>query len=120
MEIACSPDEPELALDSLDVLGLIVADEKESAWQIMELIKEKDFRGRFLSATLSCKAHSYSLRTFTIMWMYSLGGCVGKILKTVLEGPNLSANFERSCPRSSIRLARVLSGSVAIGLESLT
>jgi hypothetical protein len=76
--------------------------------------------GRILSATLSCKIHSYSLvGTLTIMWMTSLGGCVGKILKTVFEGPNVFANFERSGPRTSIRSMRVSSGSAAIGLESL-
>ncbi len=119
--VPCSPeDETELALDSLDVLGLIVADEIAET-RIVELIKGKGVRGRILSATLSCKIQSYSLvrGTFTIMWMYSLGGCVGKTLETVLEGSNLSANFERSCPRSRIRSTRVPSGSAAIELESL-
>ena len=111
--VICSPetDGIELALDSLDELALS-----------MTGIKGKGFRGRILSATLSCKIHSYSLvrGTFTIMWMWSLSGCVRKILKTVLEGPNLSANFERSCPRSPIRSTRVSSGSAAIELESLS
>ena len=66
-------DEVELALDWLDVLGLIVAEIAEtrsSMANCVELIKGKG-KGRILSATLSYKIHSYSLvrGTFTIMWM---------------------------------------------------
>jgi hypothetical protein len=53
-----------------------------------DLWREKFVEGRISSATLSCEIRSYSLVrvTFTIMWMRSLGGCCGKILKTVLKG----------------------------------
>ena len=86
-----------------------------------EIVTRLKVVGRVLSATLGCKIHSYSLicGAFTIMWMLSLRGCVGKILKTVSEGSNLSANSERLCPRGPIRSTRVSSGSAAIELESL-
>ena len=81
--------------------------------------------GKKASGRLVCdqgKLHSYSRVRghVTIMWIWSLRGCVGKILKRVSVGPNLSANFKKSCPRTSIRLTRESSGSAAMGLESLS
>ena len=88
---------------------------------MMQQMSGKFLGGRISSATLSCEIRSYSLvrGTFAIMWMQSLEGCVGKILNTVSEGSNLSANFERSSPRSLIRSTRVSSGLAAMEFESL-
>ena len=110
--VICSPETAgiELVLDSLDKLALSMTE-----------IKGKGFRGGTSSATLNYKIHSYSLvrGTFTMMWMYLLSGCVGKILKTLSTASNSSANFERSSPRSLIRSTRPLR-LAAIELESLS
>ena len=84
-------------------------------------MKGKGFRGKTLSATLSCKIHLYSpvRGAFTIMWMQFLGGSVEKILKTLSTASNSSADFERSSPRNPIRSTRVWRGLAAMGLESL-
>ncbi|SRR6266550_9211963 len=62
--------------------------------------------------------HSPVVGAFTIMWMLSSEGRVEKIRKSLCVDSNLSANVERP-PRDAIRSARVLSGTAAIGLESL-